>query len=101
MEIAGAQFNNEEGLWIAQISTDLGSMEVMLDGDDGGPSVGHADAFQRFAQDLKDNLLQVRKQVSMGFLYSPIRIAPNNENRVGVQFKNKITGKQIGMFFWN
>jgi hypothetical protein len=36
-----------------------------------------------------------------GFLYRPIRIALNNENRIGVQFINKLTGKQVGMIFWD
>jgi len=101
MEIAGVQFSDEGGLWIGQLDTDFGPMEVMLSGDSNGPSDGHADAFRRFVENLSRNLLQVRKQVRLGFLFSPIRIAPNNENRVGVQFRNKITGRQIGMYFWN
>ncbi len=101
MEICGAHFRDEGGLWIGDIISDFGHIEVLLDGARDAPSQEHVAAFERFAANLSENLLNVRKQISLSFLYRPIRIAPNNENRIGVQFKSKLTGKQVGMFFWD
>jgi hypothetical protein len=86
---------------MGDLPTDFGHMEVLLDGTPDAPSQEQIAAFERFAANLTENLLAVRRQIPWSFLYRPIRIAPNRENRVGVQFRHKLTGKQIGMFFWD
>jgi len=101
MEICGARFRSENALWIGDLMSEFGHLEVLLDGTRDAPNQEHVAAFQRFAADLQENLLKVRKQILFPFLYRPFRIAPNLDNRVGIQFKNKLTGKQVGMFFWD
>jgi hypothetical protein len=101
MEICGAQFRKEGVLWIGELPSDFGSLEVLLDGTAEAPDPGHVAAFTRFSANLRDNLRQVRRKIKLAFLYRPFRIAPNIENRVGIQFKNRITGKQLSMLFWD
>ncbi len=102
MEIEGVEFRCEGGqLWIGDVFSGYGHHQVLLTGDNDSPDSEHVQAFSRFKKDLDKNLLEVRNKVPFGFLYRPIRIAPNNENRIGVQFKNRITGNQVGMIFWD
>ena len=101
MEIFGAQFRSEGMMWLGDLCSDFGHLEVMLDGTPEAPSPKHVEAYRKFSINLMVNLRKVRRQLRLPFLYRPFRIAPNIENRVGVQFKNKITGKQVQMLFWD
>lgn len=95
MEIEGVQLRYEHGIWIGDVTSPrFGHMEAVLDGTPESPSGQHAEAFRGFLTNLDANIAKLRKQICCGFLYRPIRIAPNNENRVGVQFLNKLTGNQ-------
>lgn len=101
MEICGARFRREGVLWIGDLMSEFGLLEVLLDGTSEAPNPGHVAAFRRFSANLKDNLRQVRRHLKMAFLYEPFRIAPNMENQVGIQFRNRITGRQLNMLFWD
>lgn len=101
MEINGARFRREGVLWIGDLASDFGRLEVLLDGTPEAPSPAHVAAFKRFSANLMENLCQVRRYIKLPFLYKPFRIAPNIENRVGIQFRNRITGKQLKMLFWD
>lgn len=61
MEICGAQFRNEGGLWIGDLLSDFGHMEVLLDGTADAPSQEHVAAFEGFAANLTYNILKVRR----------------------------------------
>ena len=63
-------------------------------GDANGPREGHAEALRRFLKDPEGIVAAMRRELRWAFLYRPIRIAPNMENRLGVQFMNKFTGNQ-------
>ncbi len=101
MEICGAQFRKEGILWIGEMASDFGRLEVLLDGTAEAPDPDHVAAFTKFSANLKENLRQVRRKIRLSFLYRPFRIAPNIENRVGIQFRNRFTGKQLRMLFWD
>lgn len=100
MEICGARFRREGVLWIGDLMSDFGRLEVLLDGTYDAPDPGHVAAFKKFSANLRDNLRQVRRHLKLSFLYKPFRIAPNLENQVGIQFRNRITGRQLHMLFW-
>lgn len=100
MEICGARFKRQGLMWIGDLVSDFGRLEVLLDGTPEAPSPGHVAAFKKFSANLRDNLRQVRRHIKLPFLYEPFRIAPNLENRVGIQFRNRITGKQM-MMYWD
>ena len=69
-------------------------MEAVLDGDETAPKEGQVIALQRFLKDLDGSIGRMRSRITFGFLYRPIRVVPNVENRVGVQFRNGLTGSQ-------
>lgn len=102
MDIEGVKFRLEGGgLWVGNIFTNFGHHEVLLNGTKEGPAPNQIEAFIKFKINIDDNLTQVRKKNNLSFFYRPIRISQNNENRIGIQFKHRLTGKQVGMFFWD
>lgn len=100
MTIADIEFHAEGRLWIGSLLSRFGTMQVLLDGTKDAPNADQARAFEEFAKNLHENLIEVRRRLQFRLLWRPIRIAVNDQNRVGLQFRNKITGKQIGMLFW-
>lgn len=82
------------GLWLGAVSSRYGMVEIMIGGSAERPDEQDIAAFRRFAETLDGNIAKLRKRISFGFMYHPIRIAINNEKRVGVQFRNWITGNQ-------
>jgi hypothetical protein len=94
MDIAGIQLRFESGLWLGAVSTTFGAMEILFGGSEAGPNDKQVQAYRAFAGNLDANIARLRRQIFFGFLYQPIRIAINMENRVGVQFRNRLTGNQ-------
>jgi hypothetical protein len=97
MQIDGLDLQYAHGLWLGTISSRFGAIEVMFGGTAEQPDATQIQAFRRFAAALDDNLAKLRSKLSFAFLYHPIRIAINNETRVGVQFRNWITGNQSSL----
>ncbi len=95
MELDRVSLHYAHCLWLGDIlSPRFGHIEAVLNGNATAPNEGQVTALRRFLQDLDGNISRMRSQIRFGFLYRPIRIAPNMENRVGVQFRNRITGNQ-------
>jgi hypothetical protein len=94
MNVSGTEFRYQGGLWLGAVWTKVGWVEILLAGSPTEPESKHLQAYSRFAEDLDANITQLRRKISFGFLWRPIRIAINNENRVGVQFRNRLTGNQ-------
>jgi hypothetical protein len=96
IEVDGVLLRQErKRLWIGDvISQRFGHMEAVLDGTADAPKEEHVSALHRFFQNLDSNISRLRSKIRFGFLYRPIRIAPNMENIVGVQFRNRFTGNQ-------
>ncbi len=94
MKIDDLQLRFDHGLWLGAIPSCYGLLELLLTGSEDGPDERQLEAFQRFSSDLDNNIKKLSKQLSWSFLYRPIRIAINAENKVGVQFQNRFTGNQ-------
>ena len=94
MDGNGIDLRFESGVWIGTVSTRFGLLEVVVGGSQTAPDQVQLDALRRFQYALDDNIRQLWGEIRFGFLWRPIRLAVNNENRVGVQFRNRITGNQ-------
>ncbi len=90
----GIDLRFESGVWLGTVPTRFGVLEVVVGGSESAPDEGQLDALRRFQSALDDNIRQLWGEIHFGFLWRPIRLAVNNENRVGVQFRNRITGNQ-------
>jgi hypothetical protein len=91
----GLRFEN--GLWLGAIQSQFGLVDVVLGGGAAAPDSAQLAALQRFQSDLDRNILRLHHQLRFRLLYRPIRIAVNTENRVGVQFRNWVTGNQSNL----
>ena len=86
-------------LWIARVQTPYGIMEFFV-GQGSQPNVQQLIFLETFLNSQVDHIKNIRSSVfSFPLLWRPIRLSVNNEGRMGLQFKNRITGKQVGMFF--
>ena len=94
MDGNGIELRFESGVWLGAVSTRFGVLEVVVGGSESTPAHGQLDALRRFESALDDNIRQLWGQIRFSFLWRPIRLAVNNENRVGVQFRNRFTGNQ-------
>ena len=95
IEINGFPVSHRRGLWFAEIpSKDYGTLEAVLDGSKDTPDPMQAEALRRFTKDIDKNVNKLRKRLMFSFLFRPVRLAPNKKGKVGVQFRNILTGDQ-------
>ncbi len=86
-------------LWIGSVQTSYGVMEFFA-GQGLEPDIQKLLFLDIFLNSTIDYIKDIRSSVfSFPILWQPIRCTANNEGRMGLQFKNRITGKQVGMFF--
>jgi hypothetical protein len=86
-------------LWIAHLSTAYGHMEVLC-GEGNEPDLQSIKLIEQFFSSPKDHIAEIRRSAfRLPLLWRPIRFAINNEGRLGLQFKNRVTGKQDAFFF--
>ncbi len=86
-------------LWIARVETPYGVMEF-LSGQGSQPDVLKLLFLETMLNSQVDHIKDIRSSVfSFPILWCPIRFSVNNEGRMGLQFQNRITKKQVGMFF--
>ena len=86
-------------LWVAHVPTSYGHIELLC-GEGGTPDKRILALVERFVDGGVDHIAAIRRDVfRMPILWRPIRFAVNNEGRLALQFKHRITGKQEGMFF--
>ena len=93
------RFQYLDGIWVAQIATSFGPMEIIVGGKKDEPDAADLEAVEQFLHDATATLRRVRSQLPWGFLYRPIRIALNSEHRVGIQFRHRFTGSQAKLIF--
>ena len=97
-EINGIQLSNRKGLWFGDVpSKSYGTLEAVLDGNKEAPDPLQAEALRRFTKDIDQNVNKLRSRLFLSFLYRPVCLAPNKKGRVGVQFRNILTGDQQKM----
>jgi hypothetical protein len=94
VEVSGVELRWEHGLWLGLVGSRYGLVEAILNGTPQAPKDADVTSFCRFVERVDENIAALRRRVRFGFLYQPIRIAVNNESRVGVQFRHRLTGKQ-------
>lgn len=88
-----------DGSWIAHLLTPYGRAELLC-GEGGGPDERVLRLVEQFLGDATDHLDAVRGSAfRLPRLWRPIRLAINTEGRLGIQFRNRLTGRQEGMFF--
>jgi len=79
------------GLWVGTIPAPnrYGSMELVLGGTAEAPKAEHVAAIEAFMPNALETIGRLRGRLSFSFLWDPVRIAVNNQNRVGVQFQRR------------
>jgi hypothetical protein len=97
MQHSDLHLHYADGLWLGTVSSRFGVIEVLFGGTAQQPAESEVTAFRRFAVALDENIAKLRNRVPFAFLCHPIRIAINNEKKVGVQFRNWLTGSQSAM----
>ena len=86
-------------LWIARVQTLYGVMEFFA-GQGTKPDVQKLIFLETFLNNKIDHIKNTRSSVFLcPMLWQPIRCTVNDQGRMGLQFKNRVTGKQVGMFF--
>jgi hypothetical protein len=94
-EINGVQLTSRKGLWFGEVSSKAyGTLEAVLDGTKESPDPVQAEALRRFTANIDENVKKLRSRLMLSFLFRPIRLAPNKRGKVGVQFRNILTGDQ-------
>jgi hypothetical protein len=94
-EINGAPVTHRKGLWFVEIpSKSFGTLEAVLDGSKDEPDPLQAEALRRFTANIDENVNKLRSRLLLSFLFRPVRLSPNKKGKVGVQFRNILTGDQ-------
>lgn len=86
-------------LWISRVQTSYGVIEF-LSGEGSQPDIQKLIFLETFLNSQINHIKNIRNSVFFfPILWRPIRLSVNNEGRMGLQFQNRITYKQVGMFF--
>ena len=86
-------------LWIADLQTAYGHMELRC-GEGDEPDFRTLLLVERFLTGPTDHIAEVRRSaLRLAWLWRPIRFAVNNQGRLGLQFKHRLSGRRAGMFF--
>ena len=93
-----SRFERRAGLWIAAMPTRYGPVEVVCDGSAEAPDKKQLDALEPFFARAFQITEATKKKLGFSFLYRLIPIAPNQAGRVGLQFRNRLTGSQPLLF---
>jgi hypothetical protein len=87
-----------DGLWLGRIPSSYGDLELIMGGDASGPQDEQRAAVDAFLQRAETIIERLRRKLSLPFLWRPIRIAPNNQGRVGVQFQHRVMNRRELLF---
>ncbi len=92
------KFERTHGVWVAVIPTRYGTVEIVADGTDSAPDEKQMLALDPFFARASEITEATKKKLRFSFLYRLIRVAPNQHGRVGLQFRNRLTGSQPLLF---
>jgi hypothetical protein len=95
---ASSNLTFTNGLWLGHVASRYGKIELVLDGTPESPNPNHIAAIQYFMPTAGQTIERLRKRLSLPLLWRPVRLAPNNENCVGVQFKHRLSNRQKVLF---
>jgi len=79
-------------MWVATIPAPnrYGSMELVLGGTAEAPKAEHIAAVEAFMPNAQETINRLLGRLFLSFLWDPVRIAVNTQNRVGVQFQRRL-----------
>jgi hypothetical protein len=88
------------GLWVGTIPAPnrYGSMQLVLSGTAEAPKVEHIAAIQAFMPNALETIGRLHGRFLFSFLWDPVRVAVNNQNRVGVQFQRRLISRREILF---
>src|SRR5438105_4594574 len=86
------------GLWLGTVSSRYGVIELVLDGTRESPNKQHIAAIQAFTAHAGEMIERLRRKLALSFLWRPVRLAPNSDHRVGVQFQHRIFNRRKLLF---
>jgi hypothetical protein len=92
----GLVFSN--GVWRGTMPSVYGEIEFVLDGTPDVPKASHLDAIKAFMPTAGATIERLRRRLPLAFLWRPIRLAPNNQDRVGVQFQRRLFSRREILF---
>lgn len=95
---ASATLRFSHGLWIGTIPSVYGDIELVLDGTPDGPRASHLAAIKGFMPQAGEAIERLRRRLPLSFLWRPIRLAPNDQDRVGVQFQRRLFSRREIVF---
>jgi hypothetical protein len=94
MADTGLRFESVGGLWVARMPTRHGIAEVVLGGSNEKPDERQLAALEPFFARASEITEASRRRLRLAFLYRLIRVAVNDNGKVGLQFRNVLTGSQ-------
>lgn len=86
------------GLWLGAIASPYGPIELVVGGSKDAPDPQHISALKEFLPIAGEIVHKLRRKLPLPFLWRPVRLAPNNQNRIGVQFQHRLLNRRQ-MFF--
>ncbi|WP_395737349.1 hypothetical protein [Prosthecobacter sp.] len=98
-ETTTLQLQFVRGIWLGGFESPFGIIELVLEGTSDAPNPAQLAAIEAFLPTAAATIKRLRRKLLFGFLQCPIRFAVNNQNRVAVQFRNRINGSQGRLLF--
>jgi hypothetical protein len=95
---ASTRLTYSHGLWLGSIPTRYGMIELVLSGTPDSPNDDQLAAIQAFLQQAGEITAKLRHKLRFSFLWRPVRLTVNNENRVGVQFQHRLLNRRELLF---
>ncbi|MCX7805520.1 MAG: hypothetical protein N3A38_10075 [Planctomycetota bacterium] len=83
------------GLWIGTISSKYGDIELVLTGTADGPKKSQLEAVNKVMPHAGETIERLRRRLPFPFLWKPVRLAPNDQDRVGVQFQLRFFNRLV------
>jgi len=92
------RFEAKNGFWVARMPTRRGEIEVLVGNSGHGPNPAHLAALEPYFLRATELTTTTRRKLAFPVLYRLIRVAVNAQGRVGLQFRNRLTGAQPLVF---
>jgi hypothetical protein len=97
-KLAATGLTYSNGLWLGAIPSRYGMIELVLDGTPQAPNEQHVAAIEAFLAQAGEITKRLRAKLPFSLLWRPVRLAPNSQNRVGVQFQHRILNRREILF---
>src|SRR5262245_9764632 len=87
-----------DGIWFGTIPSRYGEVEIILGGTPEAPDDKEVAALKAFLTSAGETVERLRGRLPLSFLWRPIRLAVNDQHRVGVQFQRRIIPGRVLLF---